>query len=110
MLGRLHQESRGGELVEIADMVAMAVGNRDEADVAWLDADPGEVVDQFRFPPRGARRRGVPFGPVGERVRISGIPEQETALVTDQVAVPGIGDRLADIDAGSEQAPWPRRS
>src|SRR5215472_16502543 len=95
-LSLLDQECRGRKQVDIADMVAMSVRNGDKGDVRGFQVELAELSGQL------LRARCMANGcvdrPVGNRVRVAGVPKQPLLAMLDQHAHIGHLDRLADID------------
>jgi hypothetical protein len=60
-LGLLQQERRVGEHVDVADMVAVMMRDRDVLDVGRLDADLGQLARQGLGARRRAERTGDGF-------------------------------------------------
>src|SRR6516165_5005712 len=102
-LSLLDQECRGRKQVDIADMVAMSVRNGDKGDVRGFQVEFAELSDQL------LRARCMANGcvdrPVGDRIRIAGVPKQPLLAVLDQHAHVGQFDWLADIHS-RDQRDW----
>src|SRR5262249_7013548 len=96
-LSLLDQEWRGRKQVDIADMVAMSVRNGDKGDVRGFQFELAELGDQL-LRARCMSNRFVD-GPVGDRVRVAGVPKQPLLAMLDQHAHIGQLDWLADIDS-----------
>ena len=96
-LGLLDQQRRGGEEVDIADMIAVGLRDRHEGDVGRLQLQLAKLRGQRPCPGRLAHRRGD--GPVRDRIGIAGVPQEPLCAVMDEVAAVRELDRLSDIDA-----------
>src|SRR5215468_2772920 len=96
-LSLLDQEYRGRKQLDIADMVAMSVRNGDKGDVRGFQVELAELSDQL------LRARCMANWcvdrPVGDRVRVAGVPKQPLRAMLDQHAHVGHLDWLANIDS-----------
>lgn len=110
VFGLLDQHGGGGEHIDIADMVAMGVGDRDEADIGRANADFGQLVGQLLRPPpgHGAARRGQAVGHGGDPLGDARIPHHPALGMADQIAFIDQADGLADIHAGRPARPVER--
>jgi len=76
----------------------LAVAEPDEHGPARLDADLGQLIDELLGPGRRADLGGDRL--VGDRVGITGVPEQPPLGVPDEVAVVAEHPGLAHVHAG----------
>src|SRR5215469_7339182 len=80
-LSLLDQQCRGRKQVDIADMVTMSVRDGDKGDVRGFQVELAELSDEL------LRARCMADGcvdwPVGDRVRVAGIPKQPLPVMLD---------------------------
>jgi len=74
VFGLLDEQHRGWELVDVADMVGMCVGDRHIADVGGLEAERGERRDErlVAVPDERAEGPAIAVRAIGDRVHDAG--------------------------------------